>query len=424
MFLKHAQGVLLALSLGCSQPIALDAGGIRDAGQDGGRDGGRDAAQPDAMVDAAGDGGIDPPEGWVPLPGLPEYCRVERAVQPELVVPPSTWEPCPEQPDGCRRARVRWLPTDQGWYDQATGHGYVVAYGNDMAIVDLDRGGIAAWRAPPFVTGDPGVCGVQPVAMGEGFAAVYVWYRSARAEHLNMDRVYHARLEEIGDATEPMTVISPGLVSTPQALAVTRTHVFAEMQPVAVVLGFTEGRWGPVWSEAVDGGIPQRVRAVGDVAYWLHFAGAPRIAYGTLDRPAAFLRDARPDRIRGFETDGVDLTWVEIGDSPPSLELWTAPVVSDAADLRPRLVRDVVGVQFIGVGGGWHVLMKADPERLELTELATGRTKTWLAPDGYRITATGDNPNYVTATEIVFDAFTPDGAFWLRVDPRTIPWDE
>ena len=95
-------------------------------------------------------------------------------------------------------------------------------------------------------------------------------------------------------------------------------------------------------------------------------------------------------------------------------------MVFDAAELRPRRVRAVDSYAFGGVGGGWYVLMRPDPERLEITELATGRTKTWLAPPGYVVTATGSRPNYVTATEIVFDS----GGYWVRLDPRSVPWDE
>jgi len=247
-------------------------------------------------------------------------------------------------------------------------------------------------------------------------------YRSFVDADRNLDRIYHAPLDDIGSTTEPIGVIH-GFTSTPNHLAVTRRLVLAELQPVAAVAAFAPGRFAAIWSDAVAG-IPQSVHGVDDFAYWLDFAGTERIAYGSLDQPAAWLRDIAPGHIRAFGTDGVDLAWVEIRDSPPSLELWTAPVVFDAAALRPRRVREVQGIQFAGVGGGWFVLMKAEPQRLEIIELASGRTKTWLAPPGYVVTATGERPNYVTATEIVFDALTPDGAYWVRLDPRTVPWDE
>jgi hypothetical protein len=422
MLLRRLLLALIASVAACSQSGLRDGGqdAGRDGGVDAGRDAGRDAGARDAAPEAGTDGSTDPWDpGWVRLPGFPDECGIERAEHPERVVRPFPWEPCPEQPVGCSRAITGWLPTDLGWHDDATGRGYVVTYGDGLQIVDLDRGGIAAWRAPPELDGDPWVCSVHRVGIGDGYGGVYFNFHHYGDEDRSVDQVYHAPLDDIGSTTEPIAVIAPGLISTPQHLAVTRRLVLAELQPVATVVAFAPDRWGAIWSDAVSG-IPQEVRGVGDFAFWLDYGGVPRIAYGSLDRPAAWLRDIAPGRIRVFDTDGVDLAWVEIRDSPPSLELWTAPVVFDAADLRPRRVRDVQGIQQNGMGGGWFVLMKRDPERLEIIELATGRTKTWLAPPGYTVTTTGSRPNYVTATEIVFDS----GFYWVRLDPRSVPWDE
>lgn len=208
--------------------------------------------------------------------------------------------------------------------------------------------------------------------------------------------------------------------TTPQQLAVTRSVVVANMLGVAVA--FTRGRWGAIWGAPVTGNA-QRVAAVGDFAFWEDWNGPIRIAVGSLDQPPQWLRDIAPGRVRKFHTDGVDLAWVEIQDSPPTLELYTAPVVFTAAELAPRRVGPIEGIQFTGMGGGWYVLLKADPERIEIIELATGRTKTWFAAPGELIT--GNSPTYVSATEIATRARRADGNnYWLRLDPRSVPWDE
>ena len=313
MLLRCAIVALVAATAGCAQSISPDAGadapadaGV-DAGRDGDRDAGADAGRRDSSADAGVDGAIDAGNdydpGWVRLPGLPDECPVERAEHPERVIPLSVWEPCPEQPVGCSRAILRGLPMDLGWHDDERERGYVSTYGDGLRIVDLDRGAIAAWRVRPPGAWGPWACSVHRVGIGDGYGAMYVALRIFGAEDRNRDHIYHAPLDEIGSTTEPIAVIAPGFSSTPQALAVTRRVVLAEMQPVAVVVAFEPDRWGAIWSETIGDGIPQRVRAVGDFAFWLSFAGAPRIAYGSLDQPAAWLRDARPASIRAFDTE-------------------------------------------------------------------------------------------------------------------------
>lgn len=424
MLLRHAALLcVVGFALGCSEggpdDAGLDAG--RDAG-DAGLDAGRDAGI-DARFDAGVDAWLDGPPwdpGWVRLPDLPDHCPIERAEHPERIVRAHSWEPCAEQPVGCRRGQALGIATSVGWYDAERERGYVFLVGPDNIdmIVDLDRGPIAAWRNPDDVGGDGMVCFVSTLGIGDGYAAAYMIYRDFRVDGRNLDVVYHAPLDEIGDTDVPFRVISPGLGDQPAQLAVTRSLVAAQMNTAALVVGFAPGRWGAIYAEPVVGA-PQEIAALGDFAFWEDFNGPVRIAYGSLDRPAAWLRDIAPGSIRNFGTDGVDLAWVEIRDSPLRFDLWTAPVVFDAPELRPRRIGPISEFQFSGVGGGWFAHIMADPERLELVDLETGRTKSWLAPVGDRFIR-DRGPIYVSATEIL--VVVPGGIF-VRLDPRELPWD-
>ncbi len=406
--------VSILLGCGCGDVPVPDAG--RDAGVDAG-----DAGY-DAGVDAGHDSGTDAGRdaggpAWVRLPGFPDECAMERADNPQALYRP-VWTACEEQPVGClREVPANAIRTAVGWHDGE--RGYVFMAGGVNRIVDLDRGTIAAWRAPRPVSGS--VCNVMVMGFGAGYAAVYMIYRNFRVEGRNLDHLYHAPIDEIGGANEPAVVISPGLVSLPQELGVTSEVVSAEMQGLTVL--FQDGRFQALRGDPVVG-TAQRMNAVGEFAFWADFGGTVRIAYGSFDQPAAFLRDISPGRIRGFQTDGVDFAWVEIFDSPPSLELYTAPVVFDAADLEPRRVGPITGIQFNEMGGGWYARVLADPERIVLTDLASGRTKTWYTAEDEVIT--GYDPTYVSATEVLLRGRRRGvrGSYYIRVDPRELPWDE
>lgn len=401
---------------GCDDPERRDAG--FDAGHDAGHDAGRDAGT-DASHDAGRDAGA---AAWTRMPGFPDECAFEHAQNPAALYRPR-WEPCPEHPAGCQREVPAYrIRTEVGWHDGERGYAYFA--GSHAAIVDLDQGTVAAWRETS-VDRRNSACGLWAVGIDDGYAAVYMLYRDLSSEERNFDRVYHAPIEEIGGTTTPIADISPGLIDRPQHLAVTRSIVAAELQPAGLVAVFEEGRWDFLNAPPVLG-LPQRVAAVGEFAFWEDWGSTIRIAVGSLDEPAQHLRDIAPGRIRSFHTDGTDLAWVEIFDDPPSLTLYTAPVVFDPTQLEPRRVGPIDAIYRTGVGGGYYASVKAEPERLVLMELTTGRTKTWEAAPGEFIT--GYLPVYVTSAEVLLIArrLGPGGRpqnYYLRLDPRTIPWD-
>ncbi len=420
MLLRSPQWPLLLLVLALSACACGNDSGVDAAASDAGLDAGYDAGV-DAGFDAGTDAGRDAgTAGWVRMPGFPEGCAIERAENPGVLYQPE-WEPCAEQPVGClREVPSNYIRTTVGWHDGEHGYAYMIGVGT--LIVDLDRGAIAAWRPPALATRD-GVCDIREVGIGDGYGAAYMFFRHETSAEQNFDRIYHAPLAEIGAVETPFADVTPGFTATsPQRLGVSRSIVAAEMQPAGATVIFGEGRWSALSGDPVVG-TSQRLTVAGDFAFWEDWGSTIRIAYGSLDQPAMFLRDPAPGRIRALHGDGADLAWVEINDDPPTLDLYTAPVVFDASELAARLVGSIEGIQFTGMGGGWFVRVIADPEQLVLTELASGRTKTWLAAEGELIT--GYPPTYVSATEILIRARTSDATnYWLRLDPRSIPWDD
>jgi len=292
-----------------------------------------------------------------------------------------------------------------------------------VMIVDLTGTAVAAWWAPD-PAGEGYIC-LPRVAVGDGFGALYLSYINRRAPDLDWTTVYHAPLDEIGSTTDPIVVLDEGLPSQPQRLSVSSRVVGAEIQPGAFNMLFADGRWTALWGEPVVG-TPQRVTVVGDFAYWEDWQDLQRIAFGSLDQPAAWLYRADPAQIRKLNSDGANLAWVQLYFEPEiRIELWTAPVVTDAAEFSPRLVRTLAENPTITrMGDGWFAILYGEPQRIALIELETGRSKTWVAPDGWGLSIHSDAPAYVSSVEVGFHVRDSDrNDFFVRLDPRTIPWD-
>ena len=416
--------VVFAFCAGCgcgedSEPRDSAADASRDVEPDAGSDAIADAAaDADGPTDASTDAfdGAVGPAGWVPMPSPRDECVVERATNPAALYRPQ-WAPCEEQPIGCQREIPLHvgIRTDVGWFDGERGYTWLA--GAHDAIVDLDLGTIAAWRSRES-HGDDWLCGVTRIGIGDGHASVYSAYHHFSDPDRGLDRIYHAPVGSIAAETTPFAEL-PGWSGGTQTLAVSRSMVAAEMQPLVLVFT-SEGRRA-LWTEEI-GGVPQRVHAAGDFAFWLNFQGSVQLAWGSYEQGPDRLRDITPGRVRGFRSDGVDLAWVEIFDTPPSLTLYTARAPTDVGSFTPRAVGPIEGIQFNQMGGGWYGTIRADPERIELVELATGRTKTWFAAPGERIG--GDHPVYVSANEVLLRGRRSTDRYWIRVDPRSLPFND
>lgn len=410
------RGALVAwLAVACSAPPQPDAG--RDAGDAGPRDAGRDGgARPrDAGPDGGRDAGPSDP-GWVTLATLAPDCVVERATRPEAL-PAPRFAPCEEQPEECLRS----VPgtgggTKPAWFDGERGY-FTLPYRDErdrpvLVVERTDGPPIAGWRTPPRreMLERNRLCRVW-WGVGEGYAAIVASFSTSVDPTQDVTWVYHAPLDEIATVTEPLTIIAPGIFAQ-------RIEVSAEVMAL----------WtGPsVWGIGADGrqtvldrempGIPQNVTVVGGHVLWEDWADLVRVAHARMDEPASFFRRADPGDIKEMHSDGVELMWLEGYDRQPDgryarLELWASPYAADPAALAPRLVRAMEERNRGAYGGGWYVMERGSPYRIEIVRTSDGTRREWMAPTGGSVL-----PVYVSDHEIMVEA----GGL-VRFDPHLLP---
>ena len=316
MLLRRAS--LLVLLVACDGPAPLDAG--RDAGVDGGTDAGRDAGRlrVDAGVDSGHDAGPTDP-GWEPWATLDEAdCTIERARYPERLGA-LLWEPCAEQPEGCLRA----VPGSGGsvvppWF----GTGPVYSRGAQIdergrliyKIGRIDGPPLAAWRSPPVeeLLRRDRVCLVG-IGLGEGYASVTAIFAKGDDGSEDVDWVFHAPIDAIGAADEPLAIVSPGVGAQ-------RFYVSADL--VAMWTGGfvhvvnADGRFRRNVSLGLSG-IPQHGWVVGPHFLWYDWRNPVRIAHAGFEDAAAIFYGADPGDIKDFHTDGVEMAWLQGYDRPP-----------------------------------------------------------------------------------------------------------
>jgi len=386
----------------CGGPVPTDASAAGDAGS------------PETCDAGSGD------PGWVLVPGLPDECRIERALHPERIAVLCAWEPCPGESHGCSRAKYLgfphgpgWDTADRGWYDAERGRGYVQMSGSNRdrmdLIVDVDRGAIAAWRTPPG-----GRCHARSVAFGDGLAAIYIEDTFAGERGF----AYRAPIDEIGAFAEPLF---SGDAIAAHEIAVSSALVAVAIPVSGGVMALSSEGATPLGGDPVVGE-PYELRVVAEHALWIdreEFTGRVRVAVASPGSPAAWLYE--PDGLQGtLETDGRALAFVVREDAERG-ELWTSPVAFRAGDLAPRRVASITATASVAMGGGWYAY--ALRERLVLVELTSGRTKSWHPPPGHSLLYSSGRPAYVSRTEVVVEMVGDDGNFYVRLDPRELAWD-
>ena len=434
MLLRLMIAIALALagSLACGDDTApadagLDAGrdGGPDAGErrDAGRDGGLDAGgEPDA-----GDGGVDP-AGWVPLPGLPEGCVIERAEHPEVLFTPE-WESCG---DGCERlalepARQRAFGSDAGAHDGDTGYFTLIRGGalgeHRIVVVGRTEGPpIAGWRSIVIEGGS--VCDLDPVALHSTHAAAAT--RVYDEMRPRFDAIYHAPLAMIGAATEPVAVLDamwlPG-GNVIQNLATSDTTVAGEVQLAGYIAVAEDGAlYRLIDASSAVRGIPQNVHVVGRWVYWGDYDAPRRIARGSATvAPEVYLERPGADMM-GMRIDGEWVAWQEgpAGGPYTAMELWAAPYAEDPSALSPRRVRALGGFSSQStLGAGVYAVMSSSVQ-IDLYDLTDGRKRTYRAPAGVGMTA----PLYVTADEMLVPATYPgERRTLLRIALASLPYE-
>lgn len=395
----------------------------RDGGRDAARDASRDAADRDTGMDV--EGWWDE-AGWVPMPGIPEPCVIERATNPSVLYQ-AEWTSCG---DGCERLvadsrLVRAFDETSGWHDGMRGYFFVVQRASDdslgrrMVVLATTEGtALAAWRGPAAF-GDDGVCQVGATSVGDGSAAFSIRrYMDGSGEFM----AYHAPLSEIALATVPIGSY-PG--ADGQEMVNSASTVAVERQPTGIAHVFEEGRDGTVGRTSEVPGSVHGLSVVGQDLYYNEYGSRWRAAYASLDRSAAIFREKADADVIMFATDGAACAWIEAYDRLPGstwarAELWTAPYTDDAGALAPRYVRLLPGVIEFTIGDGYigYRITIDGPQRIELHNLADGSRKTFVAPDGWVLPA---NPNYIANGEMLVRGRGAPGPTVFRVQLASLP---
>ena len=397
-----------------------------DAGSDAGRDGGRDASVDAAHGDTSRDTGVDARDTgtdagptdpvWVRLGGQQDDCILERAEYPERAFSLS-WESCGL---GCRRAVSERVGAVGGFVD-ASGVVFEIrgqdGTGADVRGLQTDDGRVlAAWHYADFEGRDQ--CGIVPLAVGGGRVAFASFSFSPGDPSRNLDSVWVAPLDMIGDTTDPVFQQPGFLGAAIERIFVSASHYAYQVSAGPLALRDEAGAGRLIgWTDFP--GTPQNVSLLGGHLLFEMWDDSIRLASATIaDAPTNWI-DLSPGEVRNFGTDGVDMAWLQGFDYDTStltyarLELWTSPYADTVAGLTPRRVGAFPGLYVSTTGGGWYA-SQADGGELDVRSLADGSRRHWTPPAGVMVL---DAPLYVTASDILLT--TTFGAY--RVDPNTLP---
>lgn len=403
-----------------------------DAGADASVDAGRDAQRPDAWraprdvgtdarTDASRDGGPDDPV-WMRLGGQPDGCVISRAEHPERVVQ-LAWEACGE---GCQRA----VPEPPG----AALAGYVdgdhryallgiaaTAESPELrAMIEIDGPTLGAWQHRDDVSPS---CHVLPFGVGESRAGFASWAEADVTTDEITVSFWLTAIDEIGDASEPVYQFN-GPTDVPTHLFVSATNYAYRMSSGQLVL-LDDANESTLMNGRDFRGIPQNEDLRGEVLFFeTNGGGVSRLAVGTVADGPTYLRNIAPGEIRHFHTDGSTFAWLQGTEFDAftltygTLELWSAPYVTSAADLTPRRIRDFPGLYRGEIGGRWYAAESnlADGG-MDVYDLTDGTRRHWVPPPA---TGTRGAPLYVTDEEILLQANGAEAGVY-RIDPRTLP---
>ncbi len=407
--------------------------GLRDSGtrDSGTRDTGpRDTGAADSgMLDA---GAADP--GWVPMPGLPDGCVVERAEHPERVFTPE-WRTEPSCGPGCEYlappppGMLRAYDPRIAWYADGTGYFQAIqgmAGGRETFVLTKTDGHvIAAWQSPSRL--DPGVCAVQTAAYGAGDAAFVIHVQGNGWP--GREYIYRAPLAEIGQVTEPMHVLDatdiiPGTSNATAILLVSPRWVVAVMTPGNYYLFLDADTrlkvGGP--GAPVRAGMP--VGFIGDEdLYWEDWSAGVRLATGDSMGNEHYVLSRLPEA----ETVSASIlpsrwAWLQAYDRLPGsagwsrYELWTRAWPAVGEPVTGHKVVDLPIGSTLGRSSEHtysQLMANADGSNrhIELWDLADGRHRVFDPPGGW---GAADSPSAISDAQML----VPLGNNDIRIGPH------
>ncbi|NOY94312.1 MAG: hypothetical protein GXP55_24300 [Deltaproteobacteria bacterium] len=428
MLLRLTLALLLAGLAACSSSHKTPGDAGRDARADARVDAARDAradARRDTSIDAHADARTDAPAdaradagagldadwlgcdpGWTPMPGLDPDLTVYYATNPSCLLP-IAWESCGT---GCQRLvddpRFQ-RAMDNGWAD-GDRHVFTLVEGNArvptleaniITVIASAEGEVfGAWRGS--ASGDrTRIVRVGSLGGADGWVGLEM-----RAHRFTADGnfatydegLYHAPLEALTSALEPILRLAPPVVSVtdiPQFVVASDTTFAAQVQPRAEVLVVEHGvaHWLGGRGSATPAS-PQGVTLVGRDVYWMDwFESYPgvRLAHGTWSTESEVFYDIPGVDLIDFATDGQDFAWVQAYDWHDTgyarMELWTAPYTNDKSALVPRKAADFLGAGYGVLGDGLYMGRHREGSTafVDLYGLADGSHRQWQVPDGW-----------------------------------------
>ena len=413
-----AGGTSLLLAVGACFACGDATDAPRDGGTDrdaGAGDGGRDAV---ARVDAGRDASQDADGGpvFTQLPGLPEWCHFEVALDPSLVEP-LRWQSCFDARPACQELVVDWGDTARDSITLVVPDAFngidqpIVAVarpmdlsgrsGREMVITREDGTPVYATRSLLL----SGECG-QGVAMS-GNAGAFV--HSIAAASASPDESIRAFVvdERLSDGARDVTSLSTVELLEQGLQDCTRSAtglIGLEIAPALRVGTLRDG----VFHMTDAGGAVHNPVAVGDYLLF-DFYDSPRRSV-MKENPDFSVESylSVPDAdVMMLRSDGEWLAWMEGGTRLSSSTHWASRTVRaarftpDGAALEPQTVVELGEgwLPWLGVGGGWVVAVDRPSLRRDViaVNLATLEQRTISPPEGH---AFQGDPVYVTPTEV------------------------
>ena len=363
-------GALLALALsaitgctGCADELA--SGPAPDAAA-GGHAGSSSTSTTSSSSTGGGGAKPSPFEGWEALAGVPAYCEVYAATEPEKL-PPLSWVACSDGAPGCRDLEIDWetpsgkvlfyvgpfagAATDGGpFLVIARRLGGELAGWYELVMAYADGSVLAALRSKDPIDTDEPCKAVQPaVGAGRVVAAIidktlghpdYIEHEIEVPLSGGVPTVFNTLSAETlhgntGHLKSPGTELMAMAYSPASQVLI----VPYDGSPPTVFAKLTmEDPWGPNYPLALGA----------DVLFWANHEDRTRehVYHSQTGVTETFIEVTGAD-VGWALSDGQTLVWLQVsppkalGGSPTSVELWSSPVATTPAGLVPQKVADL-----------------------------------------------------------------------------------
>lgn len=338
---------------GCGDDGAADGGGDSGPADSGRPDAGRgDAGRPDAGrrdAGAAPDAGalVPFPDGWEPVPFLPEWCDAWRPIgDAASAVPALAFEPCVPHVPGCERVVVDWRRSErishfllarkgaQTWgdapimfqrpYFTRDAREYM-----DVTLFDVTGRPLAVWRSR-YATGTIRRCLAYTIAVaGEELAIAFEVSEGLEERGLRAAIVVAGDIDRAQRIDEPLRVLSIEDLLTvgnlPDELLYDGQNLIVHGALGGVYLGaFGDGPWSHVATARTDD-YQNSTGMLFDGAFYWSSLSADATTFvikrrdGSSTASEVFMEDPVGWPV-GFNTDGTWAVWSRSVDDPPDGE--------------------------------------------------------------------------------------------------------